>query len=78
MVTGLILSVFWLPPMWLALTAMIPMAADGLIQLKTAYESTNPRRFATGLLFGWALTAFAVITLGLAFRSGYTLGLQLR
>ena len=78
MVAGMILCVFWRPPLWLTLALMVPMVADGVIQLKTAYESTNPRRFATGLLFGYALTAFAVVTLGWTYQWGYRLGTQWR
>lgn len=37
---------------------MLPMAADGLIQGLTAYESTNTIRIITGILFG---TAFIVV-----------------
>ena len=32
---------------------MLPLTADGLIQYKTAYRSTNPRRLITGILFGF-------------------------
>lgn len=31
---------------------LVPMAVDGLRQRAGRYESTNPRRFATGLLAG--------------------------
>ena len=78
MIVSMILCFFWRPPVWLALVCMIPMVTDGFVQLKTAYESTNPRRFATGLLFGWALTAFALVTLSMTYQYGYRLGLQLR
>ena len=78
MIAGMILCFFWRPPVWLTLVFMVPMVTDGLIQLKTAYESTNPRRFVTGVLFGWALTAFALVTLGMAYRYGYHMGQQLR
>ena len=78
MIAGMILCFFWRPPVWLTLVFMVPMVTDGLIQLKTAYESTNPRRFVTGVLFGWALTAFALVTLGMAYRYGYQMGQQLR
>lgn len=42
------LNVFFL------LVLMVPMALDGGIQYKTGYRSTNPRRFVTGFLFGFA------------------------
>lgn len=37
---------------------VIPMALDGGIQLVTSYESTNPVRTITGLLFGFGFSAF--------------------
>ena len=36
---------------------MLPMLLDGSIQHFTRYESTNFRRFATGLLYGFAFTS---------------------
>ena len=78
MLVSMILCFFWRPPVWLTLVFMVPMVTDGLIQLKTAYESTNPRRFVSGVLFGWALTAFALVTLGMAYQYGYHMGQQLR
>ncbi len=40
---------------------LLPMAADGSAQRLGLYNSTNPRRFATGLLAGagWAALAWA-------------------
>ena len=77
MVLGVILCFFRHPPVWLTLVLMVPMVTDGLIQLKTAYESTNPRRFVTGLLFGCALTAFFIVTLTMTWQYGYRLGKRL-
>jgi len=31
---------------------LLPMVTDGLLQYKTAYESTNARRFLTGMISG--------------------------
>lgn len=31
---------------------VLPMAVDGFVQLLTSYQSNNPLRFITGLLFG--------------------------
>lgn len=43
---------------------LIPMIVDGVIQMFTKYESTNSRRFITGLLFGYGLfMLFAVSTI---------------
>ena len=77
MILGAVFCFVWRPPVWLTLVLMVPMVTDGLIQLKTAYESSNPRRLITGLIFGYALTAFLVVTLGMTYQYGYRLGLQL-
>lgn len=53
---------------------MIPMVADGLIQLKTTYESTNPRRFVTGILFGYALMVLIFLSSAAMIRFGYQFG----
>ncbi|MGM0510294.1 MAG: DUF2085 domain-containing protein [Thermoplasmatota archaeon] len=37
---------------------VLPMAFDGGIQLVSSYESTNPARIITGLLFGFGFSAF--------------------
>lgn len=42
------------------LLLMAPMAADGLLQLLTPYESGNYRRLVTGFLFGIALIFFLI------------------
>jgi len=70
-----LLSCFWfLPPAWCAAALMVPMVADGFIQLKTAYESTNLRRLATGLLFGYGLMVLFAISTAAALRFGYRFG----
>lgn len=70
---GILACCFWIPPIWTVPILMIPLVADGFIQLKTAYESTNLRRVITGFLFGYALYALFLITSIAAFRSGYRL-----
>ena len=35
---------------------LLPLAADGLVQKYTDYESTNFKRLASGLLYGYGLT----------------------
>ncbi len=74
MVLALITCPFCRPPLWVALLLMLPMIADGLIQYFTAYESNNLRRVLTGILFGYALVMFLVITLIMAFQYGMRLG----
>lgn len=69
-------SFFFLPHAGVCLLLMLPLLIDGFVQLKTAYESTNFRRFVTGFLFGYALLALFVISSAAAFRLGYDLGIR--
>lgn len=52
---------------------MIPMILDGFIQLKTRYESTNPRRLVTGFFFGYSIIVLLVISTAAVYRLGYNL-----
>lgn len=48
-----LLSAFLLEiPMPLCGLLTLPLIVDGTVQLLTAYRSTNPRRFLTGILCG--------------------------
>jgi hypothetical protein len=38
-----------------SLVLLLPLVADGMLQLCTRYESGNFRRLVTGILFGYAL-----------------------
>lgn len=69
----------WLgtPPLWVLAVMLLPLVADGFLQLLTRYESTNPRRFWTGLLFGYALVMLTVWFFGQLFRFGVDLGHRL-
>lgn len=71
--TGLAGSFFWLPSVPAAVLMLLPLVADGFLQLKTRYESTNPRRVVTGFLFGYGLLALFLISSAAAFRFGYQL-----
>lgn len=62
--------------LWAAVL-MIPMVLDGGVQALTPYESTNTRRFATGLLFGCGLLSMFFTSTALAFRWGLQLGMGL-
>ena len=50
------------------------MIIDGLIQLKTNYESTNIKRFLTGVLFGYGLVSIFIITSLEVYNFGYHIG----
>ena len=52
---------FYRPSFWLTILLMIPMIIDGVLQLKTSYESNNLRRFFTGILFCYGIIAFIVV-----------------
>ena len=76
MIAGLVLCFFPRPAVWVMPVLMVPMIADGLIQLKTAYESTNPRRFVTGVLFGYGLMTLLIVSFIATYRLGYRFGQQ--
>ena len=71
---GLVLCWFYLPPVWAALALLVPMLIDGFFQLLTHRESTNGRRFVTGTLFGYGLTALLFLSSLAAIRFGIRIG----
>lgn len=52
---------------------LLPLVVDGVVQLKTPYESNNIMRLITGCLFGYGLCQLFLITSIGAFRFGYRL-----
>lgn len=78
MVLAVVSLWFYLPPLWLTLVIMVPMVADGFLQLKTRYESTNFRRLVTGLPFGYSLVALLVLFTRGLYNFGFWLGLQMK
>ena len=52
---------------------MLPMIADGIVQMLSSYESTNLRRLITGILFGYALFALFAISTVATFNFGLSL-----
>lgn len=78
MIVGLFSYYFYQVPIWLAVLLMIPLVVDGVIQLLTSYESNNPLRFITGVLFGYALISLIIIPMIYAINRGYDLGRSLR
>ena len=61
MIAGIPLIGLWgyMKP-WQMLLFMLPMTADGFLQLLTSYESKNGRRFATGFFFGLAFDSLLI------------------
>lgn len=74
---GMLLSAavgfFWRPSVAMSAVLLLPLVADGFLQLKTVYESTNLRRVITGFLFGYGLMALFMISTIAAFQFGYNL-----
>lgn len=54
-----------------AVLLLFPMILDGAIQLLTSYESTNQKRFLTGILFGYALFSLFIASLIATYWYGY-------
>ena len=52
----------------------VPLVVDGGLQALTAYESGNGRRLVTGVLFGYALCTFFLVTSAAAFHYGQSMG----
>ena len=65
---------FWKPTIGVAIFMMLPLVIDGFTQLLTKYESTNIRRFITGILFGIAFSSFFVETIRISFDCGVQYG----
>ena len=74
---GAVSCFFLRPSLKTAIILMVPMVADGLIQSLSHYESTNPKRFITGLLFGYGFFMVFAVTTIMAFKYGFNLGIEL-
>ena len=70
---GIVVCCFYLPSVPVLIAVLLPLVTDGLVQLKTAYESTNLRRLVTGLLFGCGLYGLFLRSSIAAFQFGYQL-----
>ncbi len=60
------------------LLMLLPLIVDGSVQRLTRYESTNPRRLWTGLLFGFALVYLLLDSVGFAYGIGYRIGIRMK
>ena len=56
---GMAVSFFHSLPLW-SLIGTLPLMADGMIQKYTSYESTNIRRLATGILYGFCMMSACI------------------
>lgn len=72
---GILLGLFTYPFAhingYMALFILLPMIFDGFLQSLTKYESTNFRRFLTGLLFGYGLATLFMLSTVWTFNFGY-------
>lgn len=79
---GIILSLFscffFRLPAWLSALLMLPLCVDGLVQLKTSYESTNIKRLVTGICFGYGAFMLFALSVMFVFQYGHSLGELLR
>ena len=79
---GIIFSLFscffFRLPAWLAAVFTLPLCVDGLVQLKTSYESTNVKRVVTGFLFGYGLFMLFALSVIYVFQFGHSIGEMLR
>ena len=55
----------------------LPLVFDGMLQLKTSYESTNIKRLITGILFGYACLRLVIWSYAATFRFGMEMGAKL-
>ena len=65
------LCAWYIPNLGLTVLLMIPLLIDGFLQFLTSYESTNSRRFVTGLLFGYACACLFVKSILFVYHAGY-------
>jgi uncharacterized membrane protein len=68
-----VLCPFFRPGVWMTVILMIPMVADGFIQLRSRYESTNFRRVVTGTLFGYGFWTLFLLSSIYVFQLGYNM-----
>ncbi len=66
---------FFRPAPWAAALTLIPLVIDGFVQRQTSYESTNPRRFWTGCLFGYGFLTLIFMSLVWVYQLGRSVGL---
>lgn len=77
MTAALFSCFFWQISIGMCVLLMVPLILDGGIQMKTAYESNNRRRFLTGILFGYALVMIIAVTSKWSIRYGIHIGREL-
>lgn len=71
MIVFLCSCVWFIPDIGMTILLLIPLLLDGFIQFFTSYESTNKRRFVTGVCFGYAFICLFVKSIILVYQAGY-------
>ncbi|WP_333651695.1 DUF2085 domain-containing protein [Lacrimispora sp.] len=71
-ILSLTYAIYRLPVLYAA-GFLIPMTLDGGIQLLTKYESTNFRRFFTGIFFGYGFFNLFITGAVVSYQYGYNL-----
>ena len=64
-------------PLYVCAALLLPLIADGFLQLLTRYESNNGKRLVTGILFGYGLVNLFLLTTAATFRWGVEMGNRL-
>ena len=77
-ILAFILYPIFRPPWYWLLLIMLPGIADGLIQLKSSYESNNIRRLWTGLLMGLGMMSFLIFSFIAVFNLGKSIGFKIK
>lgn len=79
---GILLAILTCPfyrlPIHISLLLIVPLVADGLVQMFTKYESNNRRRFITGILFGYGLVMVVAVILIETAIVAYEMGIEYR
>ncbi len=74
---SIILSFFYIPPVWVLVLMLIPMIVDGTVQLLTSYTSNNFKRVTTGFVFGYAFFELIILFHIFLYQLGANIGRNL-
>lgn len=73
-IVGVILWFIVRLPLYLYVILLVPMIVDGCIQMFSSYESSNLKRFLTGLLFGYGIISLFIISNLFVYELGISVG----
>ena len=75
---GIIFFIFCRLSVPVLVCMLVPALIDGVVQMKTDYESNNIRRLWTGILLGFGTVNLMLQSFLFAFRFGEGIGMQLK